>query len=32
MTHGIDNIKRHLDREGLKPYRIVQNASENNVC
>lgn len=25
VNNGIENIKRHLNREGLKPYRIVNN-------
>lgn len=32
VNNGIENIKRHLDKEGLKPDRIVNPVVNNQVC
>ena len=32
VNNGIENIKRHLDKEGLKPHRIVNHVVNNQVC
>lgn len=32
VTHGIENIKRHLDREGVKPDRALHSQEATNVC
>lgn len=32
MNNGIENIKRHLDKEGLKPDRTINPVNNNQVC
>lgn len=32
VTNGIENIKRHLDREGVKPDRITPPQGATNIC